>query len=143
MDQIEIVRPLVCLVHNVSHGAEPSLLQANFVWRATAPLDVEINFISQVDGVDDVRWDIGVDFIEDALRSGQAGHPNVSPCLAAVDGEDFILTLRGFYPSGQISVSHATFDFEQVDLFVRQVHKLAGELSYTPEIERLIASLPE
>lgn len=143
MEPIEINRAMVCLVHNVTHGAAPSLIETMLSWRASDPVAVRITFLAKEEDVKDVEWICGVDFLQDALDNGQAGHPNVSPCLAEVSGEDFILTLRGYHENGQIIVSHATFDLEGVSLFMRQVRQLVGEVDYSSDVESLIASLPE
>lgn len=142
MEPIVIERQLACLVHNASVNQEQNLMSACLVWSEEKPLDVRIIFPGLAPDIRDVEWTVGVSFLQEALEQGQAGHPNVSPCLAEASGEDFILTLRGFSDSGQIVVSHITFDTEQVLLFVCQIRREVGLLDYAPEIERLIASLP-
>lgn len=137
MDPIEIRRPLVTNIHIPAEGIS-GLILAEVVWLASDSLRVHVTFRSDQPDVPDVPWVLTVPFLQDALRNGQAGHPNVSPCLAEVSGEDFILTLRGFRDDGQVRVSHTTWDLEQVQLFVQQIEHIAGELNYAPDVEAFL-----
>lgn len=137
MDPIQIRRPLVTNIHIPATGAS-GLILAEAVWMASDSLRVHVTFRSGQSDVPDVPWILGVAFLQDALSNGQAGHPNVSPVLAEVSGEDFILTLRGLTDTGELRVSHATWDLEQVQLVVQQIEHIAGELNYTPDVDAFL-----
>lgn len=124
METTQIQRHLTCLVHNISFGHEPAVMPCELTWNPSDPEIVTARFVSDDPGrAADRVWEIGLGFLEEALEKGHAGHPNVSPCLAEVSGEDFVLTLRGLADNGQVAVSDITFDSEQILLFTLQVHQ--------------------
>lgn len=138
MKVAELEQVLISCVDNVGFD-QGVLIRIVMSWSVTDPLRFEARFVSEIPGVPDVVWFIGVEFLQDALVDGVAGEPGVSTCVAVVEGEDFVMT---FHNPGTAKISRVTLDLNQVTWFSWRVYMRAlGEVDYSSEVDQFLDSL--
>lgn len=137
MEPVEISRTLVTHVDNSASGLPNILLNAKLTWAAKDPAVISVKFLSETEGVEDVRWFVGVDFIQEAMSYGHAGDQNLSAYLAQVVEEDFVLMLRGINSDGAPALSSVTWSVEKLEELLEKIQLLAQELDYSIELDTM------